>query len=210
MPSINARKRTKKATAKEKRSKEASKKSEAATPNRTKANNNTVSLGTLPKVLNLSQRPLCNTAKNLLIKKGLKFTPIQRQNIVSLQSDIYRFTRKLRLAEFKIDTQNIHGSLAKPPSTFTPSRGRDRVLDTYVDFLHKTPLEHIHSKRKRRFNLSNQELNILNQLKNDKSIIIKESDKGGSCVIMDPKFYNEKMMEELGKTDTYKLLDANI
>ena len=29
-------------------------------------------------------------------------------------------------------------------------------------------------------------------------------------VIMDPKFYNEKMMEELGKTDTYKLRDGNI
>ena len=148
IPSINARKRTKKAAAKEKRSKEVSEKLDAATPNRTKVNNKTVSLGKRPEVINLSQRPLCNTGKNLLIEKGLKFMPIQRQNIVSLQLGIYRFSRKLRLAEFNIDRQNIEDdSLVKPLSTFTPNGERDRGLDTYIDFLHKIPLEHIQIKR---------------------------------------------------------------
>ena len=37
-------------------------------------------------------------------------------------------------------------------------------------------------------------------LKNDKDIIIKESDKGGSYVIMDKTFYYEKVMEMLKMT----------
>ena len=37
-------------------------------------------------------------------------------------------------------------------------------------------------------------------LKNDKDIIIKESDKGGSCVIMDKTFNYEKVMEMLKMT----------
>ena len=43
-------------------------------------------------------------------------------------------------------------------------------------------------------------------LKNDKDIIIKESDKGGSCVIMDKTFYYEKMMEMLKDDKTYREL----
>ena len=41
-------------------------------------------------------------------------------------------------------------------------------------------------------------------------MIIKESDKGGSCIIMDSQYYKEKMMEELSDTSTYQELENNI
>ena len=50
---------------------------------------------------------------------------------------------------------------------------------------------------------------ILN-LKKDKALVIKESDKGGACVIMDESFYNDKILEMLNDRETYKELNKNI
>ena len=48
------------------------------------------------------------------------------------------------------------------------------------------------------------------ELKNDRTLTIKRSDKGVACVILDNKFYKEKMMEILNDKNTYKKLDKNI
>ena len=48
------------------------------------------------------------------------------------------------------------------------------------------------------------------KIKKDNTIIVKECDKGGACVIMDAKFYNEKMCNILRDEFTYKQLDTNI
>ena len=55
-------------------------------------------------------------------------------------------------------------------------------------------------------NLRKKQWKGIMNLKNDKDIIIKESDKGGLCVIMDKTFYYEKMMEKLKDDKTYKEL----
>ena len=59
-------------------------------------------------------------------------------------------------------------------------------------------------------NLSNKQRKGMMNLKNNKDIIIKESDKGGSCVIMDKTFYYEMMMEMLKDKKTCKKLPKNI
>ena len=64
-------------------------------------------------------------------------------NRVNLQLDMQKFTKKLRLAEYNIDRQYIQVkmiALRNHQAQFAPNRGRDRVLDTYKDFL---TLEHI-------------------------------------------------------------------
>ena len=48
------------------------------------------------------------------------------------------------------------------------------------------------------------------KLKKDDNVVIKECDKGGACVIMDAKFYYEKMCNILDDKETYKKLDKNI
>ena len=47
-------------------------------------------------------------------------------------------------------------------------------------------------------------MQALNELANDKSIIITQADKGGGIVIMDAKRYDEKMKEMLSDRNTYK------
>ena len=45
------------------------------------------------------------------------------------------------------------------------------------------------------------------KLKKNDTVVIKECDKGGACVIMDAKFYYEKMCNILDDKETYKKLD---
>ena len=130
---------------------------------------------------------------------------------MELQADIKNFTRKLRLMEFSVDRQEYNDpSLVKLPSIFTPERGRDRLLDIYVDFLHNLPLNQRKTNQKVINNFTKEEWKTIKELKNDKSVIIKESDKGGSCIIMDSQYYKEKMMEELSDTIAYQELENNI
>ena len=48
------------------------------------------------------------------------------------------------------------------------------------------------------------------KIKKDNTIIVKECDKGGACVIMGAKFYNEKICNILRDEFTYKQLEKNI
>ena len=48
------------------------------------------------------------------------------------------------------------------------------------------------------------------KIKNDNTIIGKECDKGGVCIIMDAQFYKEKKYDILRDQNTYKQLDKNI
>ena len=66
------------------------------------------------------------------------------------------------------------------------------ILDTYIDFLLKFPL-HKPDKSSIRNNLDIWEWESIMKIKKDNTIIVKECDKGGACVIVDAKFYNEKM-----------------
>ena len=93
------------------------------------------------------------------------------------------------------NVNNFDPSLVKNPSNFNPPTHRDLVLDTYVDYLTKYPLEEISENQGRhKFNLNKEEWNAIIQLKNDNSLVIKEGDKGGACVIMESDYYKDKMM----------------
>ena len=54
-------------------------------------------------------------------------------------------------------------------------------------------------------NISKNEQNALKDLRNDRSIIIKEADKGGGVItcIMDRDFYEDKISTMLQDTDFY-------
>ena len=53
-----------------------------------------------PKVIDLSSKTIDINAQSALCGYGLKFTPVPRENIIELRSDIRKFCRKLRLTEF--------------------------------------------------------------------------------------------------------------
>ena len=149
---------------------------------------------------------------DILINKGLKFTPVPRTNTTELKADVKTFCRKLRLKEFFTDKPITEDpSLVKPKSNFTPKRNRDPILDTYIDYLTKYPLDDLVLQQKPiRSNLTKKEWNAVQQLKNQNDIIIKQSEKKGACVVMDKDYYHGKMMELLNDRETYQPLNENI
>ena len=165
-----------------------------------------------PKVINISGKTIDKDIKNVLIKYGLKFTPIPQRNLIELRTDIRKFCRKLRLIEFFAEEPTIEdNSLVKPESTFHPNRNRVPILDTYIDFLLKYPLEEkARQMEKVKYNLTKQEWIGIKNLKNDKNLVVKESDKGGACVVMNSEFYGRKMRQILEDETTYKKLNKNI
>lgn len=99
--------------------------------------------------------------------------------------DIQKFCRKLRLVKYfadKIDDKEDE-SLIKNKSKFTPKKNRDIHLDSYIDSIMNFPLE-TNTNIKR--NISKTEQHALKRLQTDKSIVIKEADKGGAIIIMTP------------------------
>ena len=152
------------------------------------------------------------TIINVLCNKGLKFTPVPRSNFSELEADMKSFCRKLRLMEFYADKPGHNDfSLVKPNSEFTPKRNRDIILDTYCDYLTKLPFNEIlQDQKKPKKNLSREEWNAIMELKSQDDIIIKQSDKGGACVIMDKTYYYEKVMELLNDRETYQEINSNL
>ena len=112
-----------------------------------------------PKVINISGKNIDKDIKNVLIKYGLKFTPIPQRNLIELRTDIRKFCRKLRLIEFFAEEPTIvDNSLVKLESTFHPNINRDPILDTYIDFLLQYPLEEkARQMEKVKYNLTKQE-----------------------------------------------------
>ena len=79
---------------------------------------------------------------------------------------------------------NNNNSLHQIESSFTLNRHRDINLGTYIDFLLKYPLRPSDVKLVKK-NLNKTEWEGIMKLKSDETIVIKECDKGGACVITD-------------------------
>ena len=80
-------------------------------------------------------------------------------------------------------------------STFTPEHGRDRTLDNYLLTLENT-VKGIQGKTVRS-NLTNEEKEALESLRNNQSIVIFPADKGGALVIQNRSSYIETAKEHL-------------
>ena len=143
----------------------------------------------------MSSRKLTNTEIKLL-EKGLKFTPTPlKPNIQELNENITEFSRKIRLVEYFEGNGNQdenNESLVRNKSNWIPSKGRDKDLESFVSNVRDIPL-HPNEIKNIKYNLSKPQQNCITSLANDKNIIIKEADKGGTTVIMDTSFYREQI-----------------
>ena len=93
-------------------------------------------------------------------------------------------------------------SLVKNKSSFYPPRNRDKTLDTVIDYLHNHEFNTVAGKNKS--NLTKDQWNSILKLQNNKDIIIKEADKGGSVVIMNTTHYCKMIFDNLNDKKTYK------
>ncbi|CAG2235687.1 unnamed protein product [Mytilus edulis] len=117
-----------------------------------------------------------------------------------------KFCRRLRLTEYFADKESEEDdSLVRNKSTFIPNTGRNKCLDDYIENLSNYPLTPI----KVNHNLTKGEKSALQNLRNDKSIVIKQADKGGAIVIMDSDYYRIKVEEQLNDSTFYSEIPDN-
>ena len=99
-------------------------------------------------------------------------------------------------------------SLVRNKSNFVPPKGREQLLDTFVENTINIPLE-AQGKSKIKRNINTSEQKSLSSLANDSNIIIKQADKGGATVIMDKTFYQQQIEKMLSITEYYNKSDNN-
>ena len=139
------------------------------------------------------------------MKKGLKFPPTPKSNTSELKTDIKEFCRKLRLSErfYKPDDDHEHQEipLVRNKKVWQPPKSEDKLLEQTIQTLHEFPLEHSKNVKS---NLTNRERNAMESLKSDKSLIIKEADKGGAVVCIDSDYYRDKLLDMLSEEEFYE------
>lgn len=139
-----------------------------------------------------------------VLSLGPKFTPTPKCDIETLNTDVEEFCRKLRLGEYFSNTyKKDDTSIVRNRSTFNPTKNRNEVLDNCIEFMKNYPLN---PKEKHKRNVNKNQYETIKKLASDASIVVKQADKGGTFIIMDSKFYEEKMEEMLHETSTYKHL----
>lgn len=156
------------------------------------------------KIYNLSNRKLNETEISVLLL-GLKFTPTPDSNSSDdLENDVNTFFRKLRLREFFDGKDQRDISMVKNKSNFTPPCGRNELLDEYITITKRLCLNGAKESKNIKHNITLAQRNAIKSLSQDKSIVIKEADKGGGIVLMNVDFYKKKILEMLQDETYYK------
>ena len=155
------------------------------------------------QVLDLTNLP-CNEERINLLCRGFTLTPTPGPNEVELKIDLKEFSRKLRLREFFLDTQEP--KLVQNKSSFGPPNQRNQELDEIIDEIKNIEIE----KRNPQDNLSKSERHALKELKENKDIVIKEADKGAAIVIMTKDRYRKMVMKHLDSEAYESVADKNI
>lgn len=184
----------------------------------------------LPKdntlTVNLSNLTLNNTDIKLL-DKGLSFIPtFNSMPLFKFYESQNRLIRNLKLRDYfsKYTDTNNKVSLQdkfKEPSTWTPPDHHisQDTLDT-IQSIVSTTEEILNTCKKDKHNtriffndkhnLTNSDKLALDNLRNNRSIIIKPADKGGATVIMNRSAYLTEAYRQLNNVNYYRKLDKPI
>ena len=99
--------------------------------------------------------------------------------------------RKFRLAEFFHNKDERDDSLVRNKCHFIPPKNRNQSLDNFITNVENIPLDNNSIQNNIKTNITNAERNAIKSLSSDKTIVIKEADKGGAVVVMDATHYKE-------------------
>lgn len=96
-------------------------------------------------------------------------------------------------------------------STFIPPTKRNSSLDTYCRLVEKDVSLLLNKKREYKVfnNLTIEQRTELASLKDDKSIVIQNADKGGAIVILNRSAYDEEIKRQLSNNTFYRFLNHN-
>ncbi|CAF5049984.1 unnamed protein product, partial [Rotaria sp. Silwood1] len=84
----------------------------------------------------------------------------------------------------------------------TPTLIKNAAISEVSTFIQKW-------KKPRKFNMNNEEIKILNEIKQIQDIVIVQADKGGKIVIMDKNDYIDKIEEKLNDKNVYKRINKD-
>ena len=160
-------------------------------------------------VVNLSDKNLSEDQIKLL-SKGLKFSPTPRDiDKGQLKADVDAFKRRIRLSWYFKDEENsdYDPDAFYVISGWNPPRA-DNILETYLSLLEKEVLS-VSPEGRNFSNLSFGERQALGELKSDKTIVIKEADKGSAVVVWDRQDYVAEANRQLSDSGVYEELDRD-
>ena len=138
-----------------------------------------------------------------LLSKGLKFIPTPKSvNRVKLKEELEVFGRKLRLKwHFRNEESTGLFNPFRRKSKFNP-KGKDAAIEIYLSRLEEEILG-LDTKLSYS-NLSREEKQAMQSLRDDSSIVIKEADKGSAVVVWDREDYLQEASRQLGEEITYE------
>ena len=129
------------------------------------------------------------------LSRGFKFIPTPKTPHHSqILEGVHELARKMRMRYIMRNKRKKH-HVFKLPSKWDPSTSHNTVLEEY---LNETLYELSKIKRiKPKSNMSKAEKVALNELKNNKSIVIKPIDKGKACAIVSREQYTAEAQRQL-------------
>ena len=158
------------------------------------------------KVINLSKRAL-SEAEVSVLSKGLKFVSTPKElDYSQIKIDLENFGRRLRLKWWFKDEEDFSEiPVFRPRSKFNP-RHKDVAIEVYLSKIEDEIMK-LSAVGKNFSNLTREEISALNGLKSDRTIVIKEADKGSGVVVWDREDYIREAEDQLGDPDVYLPLD---
>ncbi|CAC5363519.1 unnamed protein product [Mytilus coruscus] len=147
-----------------------------------------------------------------LLKRGLKFTPTPNEDKTQLGADIDEFGRRLRInyifcEDNEENEEEENKPLVRNKSDWIHKPTKDKDLEETIKALKTNSLT---SNKNVKDNLTHEEKTALQNLKSDKSIIIKEADKGNAVVIMDREYYRDNILNMLQDEMSYEVTDKKM
>jgi hypothetical protein len=149
-----------------------------------------------------------------VLNKGLNFciTNKNKGNIhKTIDTDILKFTRTLQLRHlFGNSADNIVEKFTGNPGWQPPQSKCSPSISGFTTYI-QNHLKKLVSVNKIKHNISSGERKAINNLREDKNILIQKADKGGSIVIVNTKDYLNKMINMLNDPITYtQVLNVNL
>ncbi len=143
-------------------------------------------------IRNLSDRELSND-EILVLAKGLKFIPDQQNRLTNIMKDFTDFERRMRL-QYHFNNEPNTAHPFKTKSDYNPPFG-PIPLENY---LYATKYELSCSQpAAKKANLTEPQMQAINDLQNDKSIVIKKADKNNTTVLLNKDEYIDEAYRQL-------------
>lgn len=155
-------------------------------------------------MVNLSSRPLSELEMEVL-NKGLGFVPTPTYKPFDTRIDVYKLIRQIKLKKlFGASNKITDGPYLGPSkSNFVPNIN-DPMISAFERLVH-WDISALEQRTQTKYsNLTKRGKEALEDLASDKTIIIKEADKGGATVLMDRETYINSIWEQLNNVEFYQ------